>query len=86
MKCVVCYLENNLKLAGNLYVELVNNLIEHDIDILRMNDVLMVIDTPHVYVQFVADPNKLHGRRIDRIFRSETIDEVLNYILQEEGM
>lgn len=86
MKCVVCYLENNLKLAGNLYVELLNNLIERDIDILRMSDELLVIDTPHVYVHFVADPNKLRGRRLDRIFRSETINEVLNYILQEEGM
>ena len=65
-------------------MELVNRLIERDIDILRMNDVLMVIDTPHVYVQFVVDPNKLHGRRPDKIFSS--IDLVLNYILQEEGM
>lgn len=84
MKCVVCYLENNPKLADRLYVELVNNLIERNIDILRMSDTLMVIDTPHVYIHFVTEHAKLIGRNLDRVFKSETIDEVLHYILEEE--
>ena len=86
MKCVVCYVENNPKLADRLYVELVNNLIERDIDILRMSDSLMVIDTSHVYIHFVTEPGKLSGRNLDRVFKSETIDEVLTYIFQEERM
>lgn len=84
MKCVVCYLENNIKLANHLYAELVNKLIEYGIDILRMSDTLMVIDTPHVYTHFVTEPGKLINRRLDRVFKSETIDEVLNYILNVE--
>lgn len=85
MKCIVVYQENNPKLAGRLYIELVNALTKNGIDILRMSTVLNVIDTPHTYTQFVTDPNKMKGRRPDIVFSNDTIDPVLNYILKEEN-
>ena len=85
MKFVICYYDHNPKMADRLYIELVNALTKHNIDILRMSTALMVIDTPHTYIQFVTDPIKLIGRRPDEVFSSGKIDPVLNYILKEEN-
>lgn len=85
MKFVICYYEHNPKMADRLFMELVNALTKHNIDILRMSTALMAIDTPHTYIQFVTDPIKLIGRRPDEVFSSDNIDPVLNYILKEEN-
>ena len=85
MKFVICYYVHNSKTADRLYMELVNTLTKHNIDILRMSTASMVIDTPHTYIQFVTDPIKMRGRRPDEVFSSDSIDPILNYILKEEN-
>lgn len=85
MKFVICYYEHNPKMADRLFMELVNALTKHNVDILRMSTALMVIDTPHTYIQFITDPIKMRGRRPDEVFSSDSIDPVLNYILKEEN-
>lgn len=85
MKFIICYYEHNPKMADRLYMELVTELGRHGIDILRMSTALMVIDTPHTYIQFVTDPIKMRGRRPDEVFSCDDINPILDYILKEEN-
>lgn len=86
MKFIICYYEYNPKMADRLFMELMAALTKNGIDIVRTSTKLMTIYTAHTYVQFVTDPIKLRGRRPDEVFTRDTIDDVLDSVLEQEGV
>lgn len=52
----------------HLFYDLIDGLERNGVDIVRNSEVAHVIDTPHVHLSFVTDPNKLRGRKFDMVF------------------
>lgn len=70
MKCVVKYLDGSYskKYVEGMLLDLVDDLRNRGVDILRVSTATMAIDTPHVHITFVTDPQKLRGRKFDEVF------------------
>ena len=104
MKCVVKYLNESYskKDVEGMLLDLVDDLSNRGIDILRVSTATMAIDTPHVHITFVTDLQKLRGRRFDAIFGNVPVDilvpclkypkepifgsTLFEYVLEQEGV
>ena len=100
MRLVAVYIDKNKDKIGQMAADLMRELATHGVPVVETGNNNLNITTPHCYITFVDDINKLRGRRFDVIFGNVPIDikigclkdngharfkgDVLEYVLFEE--
>ena len=100
MKLVANYIDKNKDKIGHMAAELMRDLASSGVPVIETSNNGLNITTPHCYITFVTDLDKLIGRRFDVIFGNVPADikigclkdngharfkgDVLEYVLMEE--
>lgn len=66
---------------------LIDQLISNGICVLEYSDTRMIVQTPHVYIQFVNNLDLLRGRKIDKVIdcNCRSIEHVFEYVSDTES-
>ena len=84
MILVVNYIEKNKDKIGQMAAELMRDLASHGVPIVEIGNNNLNITTPHCYITFVDNTDKLIGRRFDAIFGPVPLPVKVG-CLKEEG-
>lgn len=86
MILVANYIDKDQDKIGKMASEFANRLMRHGVPILETSNNGLNITTPHVYITFVTDVNKLRGRRFNEIFGPVPIDIKIGCLKRERGV
>ncbi len=88
MLLVANYIDKNKNKVGpgTLAAELMRDLASHGVPVVETSNNNLNITTPHVYITFVDDVNKLRGRKFDEIFGPVPVDILLGCLKRERGV
>ena len=68
MIIIANYIDKNQEKICQMAAELMRDLASHGVPVLETSNSGLNITTPHCYITFVTDLDKLRGRRFDEIF------------------
>lgn len=68
MILVANYIDKNKDKIGQMAADLMRELASHGVPVVETSNNNLNITTPHCYITFVTDSDKLLGRRFDALF------------------
>lgn len=86
MKLIVNYIDKDQDKIGKMAADFMRDLAKHGVPVLETSNNGLNITTPHCYITFVTDLNKLRGRRFDEIFGPVPLDIVKGCLKRERGV
>ena len=86
MILVANYIDKDQDKIGKMAADLMRELAAHGVPIVETSNQGLNITTPHVYITFVTNLDKLRGRRFNEIFGPVPIDIKIGCLKRECGI